>query len=86
MPKPRIGQTVYIIYDHQIIKEVAGYIGKDSFIIEDFNLCYEDAREWFYEEFGKTWFKSLKSAKDYLKVEYPNCKIVNTHERVWGLR
>lgn len=76
--KPKLGRIVYILYDLSIIKTRVGYIGKDSFIIEDFSEdVLFDSLEWWYEDYGKTWFTSLTDAKQQLIKEAESSGILN---------
>lgn len=65
--KPPVGKQVFLIYRDSILVEQVGYAGKNSFIIEGFSdLLNFDSLEWYYEDYGKTWFTDLQSAKDEL--------------------
>lgn len=70
--KPRLGRTVYCVYENSISVEEVGFLGHDSFIVYDFSDLKEfDALEWFYEDYQKTWFTSLARAKKkLLQVAY----------------
>ena len=71
--KPRIGTKVYCIYDDDcILVEEVGYIGIKSFIIANFADIYNfDSFEWYYDDYGKTWFTSLTMAKrKLLEIAY----------------
>ena len=69
---PKLGQKVYCIYnDDCILVEKVGFIGKDSFIIEDFTDAVNfDSLEWFYEDYNDLWFTDLSKAKKRLKEIY----------------
>lgn len=60
------GRKVYVIYDGNIFLESAAYIGKHSFIVSGYEWRVDDAREWYYEDYGTTWFTSLAAAKKFL--------------------
>lgn len=60
------GRKVYVIYDGNIFLDSAAYIGKHSFIVGGYEWRVDDAREWYYEDYGKTWFTSLEKAKKFL--------------------
>lgn len=60
------GRKVYVIYDCNIFLESAAYIGKHSFIVGGYEWRVDDAREWYYEDYGTTWFTSLAAAKKFL--------------------
>ena len=59
------GRKVYVIYDGNIFLESAAYIGKHSFIVGGYEWRVDDAREWYYEDYGTTWFTSLAAAKKF---------------------
>lgn len=64
--KPKLGQTVYCIYNEAcILVDKVGFIGKDSFIIKDF-INY-DRCEWFYEDYNDLWFTNLSKATERLQ-------------------
>lgn len=60
------GRKVYVIYDGNIFLDSAAYIGKYSFIVGGYEWRVDDAREWYYDDYGKTWFTSLAAAKKFL--------------------
>lgn len=68
--KPKIGQTVYILCHGYIDKDEVGYLGKHSFIIDGYENKYN--QEHFYEDFGNTWFNTLREVKE----KYPKLKHV----------
>lgn len=69
--KPKIGQKVYCIMDDDILADKVGYIGKESFIIDDFSEFNAfDSFEWFYEDYGFKWFTKLKDAKESILKDY----------------
>lgn len=63
--KPKIGQKVYCIYRNAILVEPVFMIGKDSFLLEPYDRN-EDSWEWYYEDYGETWFTNLAEAKNKL--------------------
>lgn len=66
--KPKLGKTVYCIYNDSIFQDEVGYIGTDSFIVESFGGCtYEDSWEWYYDQYNDLWFTSLAKAKKRLR-------------------
>ena len=66
--KPSIGRKVYCIYKNEIFEEEVGYLGRDSFIVDDFSeLRLFDSLEYFYDEYQLTWFTSKARAKKKLK-------------------
>ena len=90
--KPRLGRTVYCIYDNGIFVDTVGYLGKDSFIVESFgSSTYEDSWEWYYNQYNVDWFTNLAKAKKdlltKLQDEY-NCefKIVKVYDDWYEVR
>ena len=67
--KPKIGKKVYVLYNQGITVEEIGYLGKESFLVEYPTMKLEDAVEWFYEDYNKTWFTHLTRAKNALLRE-----------------
>ncbi len=63
------GHKVYVIYGNSISLKSALYIGEYSFIVGGYEWLTEDAREWNYGDYGKTWFTSIADAKEYLLQE-----------------
>ena len=60
------GRKVYVIYDDTISLKSAEYIGQHSFIVAGYEWLTSSAREWDYEDYGKTWFTSFEKAKKFL--------------------
>ena len=60
------GRKVYVIYDNTISLKSAEYIGQYSFIVAGYEWIISRAREWDYDDYGKTWFTSLEKAKKAL--------------------
>ena len=66
--KPKLGKTVYCIYNNGIFTDTVGYLGTDSFIVDSFNRCTnEDSWEWGFDLYNQLWFTSLSKAKRHLK-------------------
>lgn len=91
--KPSLGRKVYCLYNAGIFEDTVGYIGKDSFIIGNFNdYTSFNSLEWFYEDYDITWFTSLGKAKKALidkekKYIKPGekVKVVETDDGWWEL-
>lgn len=91
--KPSLGRKVYCLYNAGIFEDTVGYIGKDSFIIGNFNdYTSFNSLEWFYEDYDITWFTSLEKAKKALidkekKYIKPGekVKVVETDDGWWEL-
>lgn len=65
--KPKLGRTVYCIYDGGIFVDTVGYVGKNSFIVDSFgSSTYEDSWEWYYDTYNSDWFTNLAKAKKAL--------------------
>lgn len=63
------GHKVYVIYDDAIFLKSAAYVGKHSFIVDGYEQLVDDAREYDYIDYGKTWFTSIAEAKKFLLQE-----------------
>ena len=65
--KPSIGRKVYCVYQDDLNEEEVGYLGKDSFIVDDFSeLRRFDSLEYFYDDYQVMWFTSFARAKKTL--------------------
>lgn len=88
--KPKLSSTVYVIYQDTIAEYKVGYLGKNSFIIDEFSdWMIFDVLEWKYDDYGKTWFKSINLAKSKLlddaKKTYLNAKIKKVDDGYWKI-
>ena len=64
---PKIGQTIYVVFNGNVYKEHVYMLGEKSFIHESIfdPCCLEEYRqELLYEDYNKVWFTSLKEAKN----------------------
>lgn len=87
--KPRIGRTIYTVYLDQISEETVKFLGKDSFIVanyEEYNVNYE----FNYDDYNINWFTSFSKAKAEMRERFPNekikfkeCKDIATHTKFW---
>jgi hypothetical protein len=75
--KPSIGKKVYLIgdsnisdYARSICLENVGYVGKESFVIEGYNVMRDGFQEYYYKDYGKTWFTSLSDVTKFLIAYY----------------
>ena len=69
--KPRLGRTVWCIYEWSLEAQKVYALGKKSFITD--NYCkgtVAGTQEWQYDEYGITWFTSLAKAKKQIMQEY----------------
>lgn len=84
------GRKVYVIYDNTISLKSAEYIGQYSFIVAGYEWLTGDAREWDYEDYGKTWFTSFEKAKKFLiqdnKTQGITGKIVQLAVDYWEFK
>lgn len=89
--KPRIGKKVYCVYKNSILVKEVGFLGNESFIVDDYGgSTYEDSWEWYYEDYGKEWFTSIAKAKKELrsraKEEYGvSLKIIKPYDDCYVL-
>lgn len=69
---PKIGQTVYVVYDGEIFVEKVYALGKDAFIVAEWknSAIKTDFFEWHYDDVGSTWFTDFGSAKEYILSFY----------------
>ena len=72
--KPRIDRIVYTIYQDQITENTVKFLGKESFIIANYEECIA-GYEFNYDEYNEYWFTSLSKAKAKMREYYPNEKI-----------
>lgn len=72
--EPDIGETIYFITDISITKTKVGFIGKESFLIEEYGEVQSPYMEWYYKDFGIGWFSTFEQAKDMLLyLHYGEC-------------
>ena len=85
--KPSLNRKIYCIYDNCIFETKVAFIGESSFIQEESGSAYEeDSWEYFYADYGKTWFATLAQAKRKLREKYPNCKFEKVLSNAWEVR
>lgn len=63
---PKIGDKVYILSRLDvgcISKEVVGFVGAESFVLDGFQDYIMDEVEHFYTDYKVTWFTNLAEAK-----------------------
>jgi hypothetical protein len=82
--KPSLNRKVYCIYGRGINETTVMFLGEYSFI----NDCYSESNifgswEHYYDDYGKTWFTSLKEAKSKLLETYPEYKIKKIWKNYW---
>ena len=65
--KPRLNQTVYVVFEEGIYEEKARYIGENSFLVEISSMYVDDFKEWWYGDYGVTWAFTLNKAKTILR-------------------
>ena len=65
--KPKLGRVVYTVYQNDITKNKVAFLGKESFITDSYGgLFIDDSWEHYYDNYGHTWFTTLKDAKKYV--------------------
>lgn len=81
--KPKLNSKVYIVDEEDIYMELVGWLGSTSFVIDQYEIKNESL--YFYDDYGKTWVKTLKEAKAILQKKLgPNAKIVKFSDIWWG--
>ena len=85
--KPKIGAKIYVIMDSatSIVKQYVFFLGKESFMPSANKEFYDGDYnfEQFYDEYGKTWFTTLKQTKEYLSEYYTKYYEENTKVRIY---
>ena len=88
--KPRIGQKVYVVYMGSITPTIVGWLGKDSWVPEDFDELYDGCQVMEYENekdltstMTATWYYTLKKAKAALRKLEPDCKKIIFNRWFW---
>lgn len=72
--KPRIGSKIWVLihgdvnYAEGACTETVGYLGKESFVLEDFRNIVDEVSELRYEDYNTVWFSSKKDAVKRLKL------------------
>lgn len=98
--KPKIGDSVYCIYDESSILGVkVAFLGERSFLTDDFfdDSTLSDSWEYVYDDYGVTWFYDLKQAKEKLleifllqaySDVYDNeeCTVQKIEDNYWEIR
>ena len=83
--KPKLNSKVYIIGDEEIYIELVGYLGSESFVIDQYEIKIKT--EFYYDDYEKTWVNTLKEAKAILQKKIgPDAKIVKLDDDWWGLK
>ena len=81
--KPKLNSKVYIIAYEEIYAELVGWLGSESFVIEEYEI--KRKTEFYYDDYGKTWVKTLKEAKAILQEMLgKDAKIVRLDDDWWG--
>ena len=66
--KPKRGETIYYLCEDQIIAYTVGYLGEQSFIIDEYG--YVITSEFEYSDFNTVWFKNFNKAIAALRKKY----------------
>lgn len=81
--KPKLNSKVYIIAYEEIYAELVGWLGSASFVIKEYEIKIKT--EFYYDDYGNTWVKTLKEAKAILKERLgKDAKIVRLDDDWWG--
>lgn len=82
---PKVGQTVYVIYDDEIFVEKVYALGKKAFIVSAWkdSAIKSDFFEWFYDDVGSSWFTDFESAKEHILSFYDDDYELVEYDKVW---
>lgn len=80
--KPRLNRVVYTIYQRSITKSTVAFIGNESFIIEHWLKDYDYGYEFYYKDYGITWFTNFNKAKKHILKAY-NGELKQTDNDYW---
>lgn len=84
---PEMWQTIYVFDKDLAIanatREHVGYLGRDSFIVG--KPQGKKTIEYFYDDYMKTWFPTLREAKKALKEFYGDGIILHRADKRIGL-
>lgn len=73
--KPKLNSVVWIIGNNEICKEIVGWLGTTSFVIDHYENRIKS--QFYYDDYGSTWVNTLKEAKATLQKKLgPDIKIV----------
>lgn len=71
--KPKLGRKIWVLihgdefHAEGACTETVGYLGKKSFVLENFKDIVDEVSELRYEDYNRIWFSSKKDAVKYLK-------------------
>lgn len=66
--KPKIGKKIYTIWKGDIVEDRVEYLGKDGFLIEDYDIKIISG--YYYKDYDEKWFTSLAKAKKRCKENF----------------
>lgn len=91
--KPKLNQTVYIVYCNEIYEDEVRYIGEESFILTISKFINRDYYEWQFDDYGITRATTFNKAKEILRkklgVKRLHLELTNFYkdgDRVWRLK
>lgn len=90
--KPKLGRKIYCIYGTGILVDTVGFLGKDSFIIDNFGPSTKsDSLEWEYNMYDIEWFTNISKAKKKLISMYEDryegkLKVTKTSDTWYALK
>ena len=64
--KPKLGDKVYVLGNNSITLTTVEFLGDSSFLVRDYTML-SNGGEYFYSNFGLSWFNDLESAVIHLK-------------------
>ena len=87
---PKIGQKVYVVFMGTITPTIVGWIGKDSWVPENFDELYDECQVMKYKNkkdipdtWVPSWYFTLEEAKAALLKLEPNCKKILFNRWFW---
>lgn len=61
---PKVGETVYLVFNNEIYKTKIYAVGEDFFIPKGYQGYVSILREIKFSDYGERWFHQLSTAKD----------------------
>lgn len=81
---PKIGQTVYVIYEDCLFVEKVHSIGAYTFVITSYKANTKiDFWEWRYRDYKIRWFTDLEEAKETLLSRFTDDYELVEYESTW---
>ena len=67
--KPKLGSIIYFITPYSLTETKVAFVGKESFLIDEWNEVNSRYREWNYNNYNINWFTDFNKAKKALLEE-----------------